>query len=164
MNAADVRTLLAYNRWANERILESVRTLDPAELTRDLQTSFESILGTLGHLVVVEWIWLRRWLRESPKRPPNVPQYATLAELEQELREVQAEQQRFANEVTDEQLQQRIAYQNYRDETWEYALGHMIQHLVNHSTYHRGQLVTLLRQLGHAPQATDFVEYLDEGV
>ena len=132
MNAADVRTLLAYNRWANDRILEGVRTLDATELTRDLQTSFQSVLGTLGHLVVVEWIWLRRWLGESPRRPPNVPQYETLAELEQELREVQAEQQRFADEVTDEQLQQRIAYQNYREETWEYALGHMIQHLVNH--------------------------------
>ncbi|HJQ41111.1 MAG TPA: DinB family protein [Thermoanaerobaculia bacterium] len=164
MNAADVRTLLAYNRWANERILEGVRTLDPAELTRDLQTSFQSILGTLGHLVVVEWIWLQRWRGESPRRPPNVSQYETLAELEQEWRDVQADQQRFADEVTDAQLEQRIAYQNYREETWEYALGHMIQHLVNHSTFHRGQLVTLLRQLGRAPQATDFVEYLDEGI
>ena len=57
----------------------------------------------------------------------------------------------------------RIPYENLRGQRFEYALGHMMQHVVNHSSYHRGQVVTLLRQLGRTPPNTDFLEYFDEG-
>lgn len=45
---------------------------------------------------------------------------------------------------------------------YEYALGELIQHLLNHSTYHRGQVALLLRQLGQSPPATDFRLFLTE--
>ena len=50
----------------------------------------------------------------------------------------------------------------FSGQRWEYALGHMMQHTANHSSYHRGQVVTLLRQLGKTPEATDFLVFLDE--
>jgi uncharacterized damage-inducible protein DinB len=74
---------------------------------------------------------------------------------------------RWANKrfltLTDDRVKARISYENARGERWEYSLGHMMQHIVNHSTYHRGQVVTLLRQLGQTPPPTDFLVYFDEG-
>src|SRR5687767_9233203 len=163
MNAGDVRTLVAYNRWASERMLADVHSLDAAELIRDLRTSFGSILGTVAHIFWAEWLWVRRWQGQSPKQRLSMDAYRSLEDIEQPWREVIAEQERFVREVTDDQLERRIAYENALDERWEYPLALMIQHLVNHSSYHRGQIVTLLRQLGRTPRSTDMLVYIDEG-
>lgn len=56
----------------------------------------------------------------------------------------------------------RIAYVNTKGERWEYPLGRLMQHVVNHSTYHRGQVTTLLRQLGVKPLATDLLVFHDQ--
>jgi uncharacterized protein (DUF952 family) len=64
--------------------------------------------------------------------------------------------------LTDEALHQRIAYINLRGEPREYPLAHMMQHVVNHGSYHRGQIVSLLRQLGKKPPSTDLIIYMDE--
>ena len=163
MNAADAKALLAYNRWANDRMLDDALTLDAAQLTADLATSFKSVLGTIAHIYWAESVWLQRWRGESPKVPPPAHDaYASLDDVERPWRDVQVEQERFVAELTDERLDQRIAYENFRDERWEYSLTRMIQHLVNHSSYHRGQVVTLLRQLGGAPRATDLLVWIDE--
>jgi uncharacterized damage-inducible protein DinB len=162
MNADDARALIAYNRWANDRMLDDVRPLDAAQLTADLATSFRSVIGTLAHLYWAEWLWLRRWQRESPKQLLSLDRYRMLGDVEQPWRDVQAEQERFAGELTDERLRERIGYENFRDERWEYSLARMIQHLLNHSSYHRGQVVTLLRQLGRVPRATDLLVWIDE--
>jgi len=162
MHAADVRALLAYNRWANDRMLDDVRTLDVSRLTADLATSFKSVLGTVAHIYWAELLWVRRWAGQSPKQRPSYDDYRVLEDVERPWRDVQADQERFAAELTDERLDQRIGYENFRDERWEYSLARMIQHLVNHSSYHRGQVVTLLRQLGRAPQSTDLLVWIDE--
>ena len=65
MNADDIRTLFAYDRWANERVFESVAHLPTAEFIRDLGTSHGSLRGTLVHVLWADWIWLQRWPGES---------------------------------------------------------------------------------------------------
>ncbi len=163
MNAADVRALLAYNRWANRQVLDDVRALEASQLTADLATSFKSVLGTIAHIFWAESVWLRRWRGESPKvPPPSHDAYSSLDGVERPWRDVQTGQETFAATLTDERLSERIAYENYRDERWEYSLARMIQHLLNHSSYHRGQVVTLLRQLGCAPRSTDLLVWIDE--
>ncbi len=57
--------------------------------------------------------------------------------------------------------QQRLGYVNTRGERWEYTLAQMMQHVVIHSAYHRGQVVTLLRQLGAAAPTTDYLVFVD---
>jgi uncharacterized damage-inducible protein DinB len=76
---------------------------------------------------------------------------------------VESEQQAFLKSLTDELLEKCVSYENLQGERWEYSLAHMMQHLVNHSSYHRGQVVTLLRQLGQTPPTTDFLVFIDEG-
>ena len=162
MNINDIPDLYAYNRWANRRLLAAARLLESAEFTRDLGASYGSLRGTLVHILWGEWAWLRRWRGESPKQVFTQQQFSSVESLESCWDEVGRDQLNFIAGLTDQRLVAPISYENLQGQRWEYSLGHMMQHLVNHSSYHRGQVVTLLRQLGHNPPATDFLVYLDE--
>jgi uncharacterized damage-inducible protein DinB len=163
MDVAEIRTLFEFNRWANDKLLEAVSGLTHEELTRDMSTSYQSILGTLLHIFWAEWLWLERCLGRSPgQHDLPVSDLNDAAAVGTRWRALEEEQRRFVGALTPELLARRIAYRNFAGETWEYTLAHTMQHVVNHSTYHRGQVVTLLRQLGRKPPMTDFLYYFDE--
>jgi uncharacterized damage-inducible protein DinB len=162
VNIDDIQTLYAYNRWANRRLLAAARPVETRDFMRDLTTSHGSLKGTLVHILWGEWIWLRRWLGESPKRLFASEEFPDIASLESRWAEVERDQVSFIAGLTDEQLQATVSYENLQGQRWAYSLAHMMQHVVNHSSYHRGQVVTLLRQLGQIPPATDFLLFFDE--
>ncbi|HUP50813.1 MAG TPA: DinB family protein [Thermoanaerobaculia bacterium] len=162
MNTRDIQTLFAYNGWANERVMSDSRSLTRDELTQDLGTSHSSVQGTLVHILWGEWLWMRRFQGHSPKEVFVPAEFSELPVLGAKWKEVEREQEKFISQLTDEALASRVAYENLQGQRWEYSLGHMMQHVVNHSSYHRGQVVTLLRQLGRAPQPTDFLMFFDE--
>jgi len=162
MNPKDLQILYAYNRWANARVLDAVAKLNTEQYTRDLSNSFRSVHDTLTHILAAEWIWLRRWQGESPKALLNPADFPDLAALRAKWMEVELEQMAFVNNLTDERLGMPVSYINTKGKTWTYSLWQMLQHVVNHSTYHRGQVTTMLRQLGAEPAATDFLLFFDE--
>lgn len=165
MNSEDIGTLYAFNRWANHRVLFDAGSLSRDELHRNLGTSHDSVQGTLVHILWAEWLWLRRFRGDSPKRVFVPAEFPDVSVLETQWKEVEREQETFIGQLTEEArptLATRVAYENLQGQRWKYSLGHMMQHVVNHSSYHRGQVVTLLRQLGRAPQPTDFLVFLDE--
>jgi uncharacterized damage-inducible protein DinB len=163
VNTGDIQDLYAYNRWANSRLLAAVRLVEPRDFSRDLGTSFRSVQGTLIHIMWAEWLWLRRWRGESPKRVFELKEFPDVDSLESAWDEVESDQLNFIGGLTDERLGARVSYENLQGQRWEYSLAHMMQHLVNHSSYHRGQIVTLLRQLGQHAPATDFLAFVDAG-
>lgn len=162
MNTNDIRSLYAYNKWANHRVVDACRPVDNSALTRDLGNSFSSIRDTLAHILGAEWVWLERWHRRSPKQFPDLVNLGDIPALEKRWQEIETGQQKFLDQLADDQLAERIAYTNFKGERWEYSLGQMMQHLVNHSTYHRGQVITLLKQIGAKPVSTDLLLYLDK--
>jgi uncharacterized damage-inducible protein DinB len=163
MNVDDVRTLYAFNQWASNRLMGLAQLLSPADLTRDVGTSHGSVRGTLVHTLWAEWIWLQRWRGESPKRVFAQDDFPDVGAIESSWRDVDRDRQDFIAALTDDRLHTRFSYENLQGQRWEYSLAHMMQHVVNHSSYHRGQVVTLLRQLGQTPPATDFLVFFDEG-
>jgi uncharacterized damage-inducible protein DinB len=158
----DIRTLYDFNAWANLRVVAMTRCLNLQEFAKDLGTSYRSVQGTLVHILWGEWLWLQRWRGDSPKQIFAPEDFPDVAAIETRWRTVEREQRQFVERLTNEVLKQRLAYENFRGQRWEYSLGHMMQHTANHSSYHRGQVVTLLRQLGKTPEATDFLVFLDE--
>jgi uncharacterized damage-inducible protein DinB len=163
MDLAIIAALYRYNSWATEQVLDAVSRLTQADFTRDLKSGFGCIRDTLTHLLWGEWIWLQRWKGVSPTivfSPADFPNVATLRE---QLQSVAAERTDFLDNLTTEQLQQVIEYSNLKGEIWRYPLWQQLYHVVNHSTYHRGQVATMLRQLGVVPSPTDFLVYYDEG-
>ena len=163
MDIADIRSLFAYDEWANARLLRTVAELSDEELTRDLGSSFASIRDTFSHLVVTEWVWLRRWKGESPSSLPEWVDAPGPPLLAAKLREIEAERAEWVASLRDDDLRRQISYVNMKGERWRYVLSDALVHLVNHSTYHRGQIVTMLRQVGVAPPSTDLLLLRDEG-
>lgn len=161
MNKKDIQLLCEYNRWANARLFEAVLALSTEQFTKDLTSSHRSVRDTLVHIVSGEWIWLKRWQGQSPKSMFDPAEFPSLAALRAKWAEVEREQMNFVRGMTEVSLKKFVAYENIQGENWRYPLGHMMQHLVNHSTYHRGQVAAMLRQLGAEAVATDFLVFLD---
>jgi uncharacterized damage-inducible protein DinB len=161
MDAKTIQPLFAYNRWANARILDAAAKLTEEQFTRDLHSSHGSVRGTLVHMISGDWIWLTRWQGSSPKAMLDPAEFPTFAALRARWTAIEREQAEFVAKVTDESLRQEIRYVNLRGEPHAYLLWQMMQHIANHSTFHRGQVVTILRQLGAVPPSTDFLVFYD---
>lgn len=165
-----IHLLYAYDRWAMNRTLQAASALTPEEFTRDLGGSFRSVRDTLVHILGGEWIWLAYWnepfhsstfltdlrtRRDSLFRPDTFP---NLAAVQLKWAEVEKEQIEFVNRLTNESLEKMLPFR-----ATHVSLAHLMQHLANHSTYHRGQIALMMRQLGAEPVATDFHVFLVEG-
>ena len=159
----EVAKLLDYNRWANARTLDSVASLAQEELDRKLGGSFPSVRETLVHIYAAEWIWLERWRGTSPKGLPSPDEMKTLDGIKERWARVEEARSKFARDLSDERLGETISYFNLAGEGRKNRLGELFVHVVNHSSYHRGQVATMLRQLEHKPFSTDYVLYLDTG-
>ena len=163
MTRDEARVFIEYNRWANQRMCRAAAALTPAEFVHELGGSFGSVQATLVHMLCAEWIWLERWEGRSPKERFDPQQFKTDREIGTRWDDVYRRQKAFVAGLTADSLTGRIRYENLRGETWEYSRADMIHHVVNHSSYHRGQVVAELRQLDRIPPATDFLIYVDEG-
>jgi len=158
MHADDARELLDYNGWANRRLLDASSRLPPDDFARDLRTSFGSIKGTLVHILDSEQVWLDWW--QSKPRPPQleIDAFAGPAALAAAFAALEGEQRAFVGRLTDESLRSSVLVKDRR-----YTLARLITHALSHSQYHRGQVASLLRQLGQAPPNTGFrTGFLDE--
>jgi len=170
MTKDDIALLYQYDRWANNRVLEACSPISTEQFTRDLGGSFCSVRDTFVHIMAGEWGWIQYWRAPSPDAAfvaemmarrkvlfdPNM--YPDLAAVRQKWVEVEREQLEFIQLVSDERLQQLIPVR-----TAEMKLIYLMQHVANHSTYHRGQIALMMRQLGAVPQATDFHVFMMEG-
>jgi uncharacterized damage-inducible protein DinB len=161
MNKQDVEYLYEYNRWANARLLDAASKLTPEQFSRDLQSSHRSVRDTLAHILAAEWIWLERWNGVSPKALLNPSDFPTVESLKKRWAVVEGDYTEFINGVTDGSLTTVIGYTNTRGEEWAYPLGQMLQHVMNHSSYHRGQVTTMLRQLGAQVNPVDLLVFMD---
>lgn len=159
MTLDDLRSLYAYNAWANAGFFEAIEGLDESKRTQPIESSFPSVIATLGHIVGAEWIWLSRWQGTSPTGFPDWLQSPTLEDLRSRLSQVESDRAAFLSPLTEDDLQRRLSYKLLNGTASSTRLLDLLLHVVNHSTYHRGQLTTLLRQVGGTPPATDYVVY-----
>jgi uncharacterized damage-inducible protein DinB len=151
------RRLFSYTEWANGRMLECARGLSEEQFTRPIVSSFPTVRETLAHIALGEWVWLQRWKGVNPTARPAWAQGATLESIEEQFQAIQHERAEFLETLTDEALGRDVAYRTFAGDPLTNGLGDLMAHLVNHGTYHRGQLTTMMRQVGAVPPATDFV-------
>ena len=169
MTKDDLQLLYEYDRWANNRTFEAVSTLSPEQFTRDLGGSFRSVSDTLVHIIGGEWGWLTYW--KAPTHSPAFLEdlwdrhdnlfrpkaFPHLRAVRLKWAEVEKEQIEFVNSSTEEQLGKMLPFRKT-----QLSLALLMQHLVNHSTYHRGQVAVMMRQLDAEPLPTDFHLFLLE--
>lgn len=156
---AELNELYAYNRWANGRILDAAGELAESELRKDLGGSFPSVGATLVHLLAAEWIWVSRWEGVSPSGMPDGWAGGSVEELRRRWKDVEERQQSFLDTLREEDLDRQLDYTNLAGDALRSSIGPMLRHVVNHGSYHRGQVATMLRQLGKAAPSTDLILY-----
>jgi uncharacterized damage-inducible protein DinB len=155
------RRLYDFNYWARDQQLDACRKLAAEQFTRNVGGSFSSLRDTLVHIAGAEWIWCERWNGRSPRVFPKGEQFADLAAVEQYWRGVDRDVRSFVRSVSEAELARPLTYINVAGEQWTYPLWQTMFHVVNHGTYHRGQVTTLLRQLGAKAAAIDFLALED---
>ena len=159
MSPQEMRLLFEYNAWANHRSLEAASALTDEQFTRSLGNSFSSVRDTLAHMCGAEWMWLERFHGRSPSGFPDIKRFATFAELQKHWSAQEQELLSYVNGLTQEDLDRVVEYKTITSGVFRNALSQALQHVVNHGTYHRGQVTTLLRQLGAAPLGTDLIYF-----
>jgi len=154
-----IRLLCDYTVWADGKLLDATSKVNPEQWTRDMGSSLKSLRDTVVHIASAQWIWVSRWKGESPKSMWAGADYPTHASVLERWGPLRSELAAFVAVQTEESLRKPLSYRSLKGDPFTYPLGHLMLHLSNHSTYHRGQVTTLLRQLGAPPVSTDLVLY-----
>jgi uncharacterized damage-inducible protein DinB len=164
-----VRELFDYNYWARDRQLQACETLTEEQFQTSMGSSFSSVRDTLLHLLMAEWVWLERWQHDRSVSKDDVKEFSaealpTLDDIRRRWMGVENDMRRYLSTLTEETMSEPLTYVNFKGETWTYPRWHTLFHLINHQSYHRGQMTTLLRQLGVAAPQVDFLVAKDSGL
>jgi uncharacterized damage-inducible protein DinB len=155
-----VRQLLLYTLWADRVCLKALEQVQPEDLTRDTGTSFGSLLGTLAHILGSQRVWLARFEGKVFDRVPDLASFPDWEALTAAWGETSAELGFFLASLTADQVIADLTWTTTQGVTYTRPLWQPVLHLVNHGTYHRGQVVSQLRQLGYEPPSTDLIYFL----
>jgi uncharacterized damage-inducible protein DinB len=162
MNIDDIRLLYDFNAWANHRTIDACAALAPEQFTRDLASSFRSVRDTLAHIYGAQWIWLERWHGRIPAALPSAADFPDLDTVRRRFIEIDRNLVDFAASLNADDLHRVVQYKTVAGTAQAQPLWQMLQHVANHSTYHRGQVTTLLRQLGAKATSTDLIAFYRE--
>jgi uncharacterized damage-inducible protein DinB len=162
MNPQEMLTLYEFNAWADRRMLEAASTLTRDQFTKPLGSSFSSVRDTVVHIYGVEWLWLERFQGRSPAAIPNNQEFADITKLKASWSTFEHVLLDFVRGLSQVDLDRVMEYKTMKFGVYKNPLWISMLHLVNHGTYHRGQVTTMLRQLGGQPILTDLMHFYRE--
>ena len=157
-----VQRRVKYHHWAADRTMNGIATLSAKQLDEPMGGSFGNGRALLRHVIGVERLWCDRWSGKSPKGLPEYPATHGGADFRDEWNTIKADQKRFVDALTDKRLGTDLTYTNIKGETSTQPLAEIFEHVVNHGSYHRGQLTHLLRDRGIAATPTDYLVFMKE--
>ena len=160
MNLDDIGRLFDYTEYANRLALDAAEKLAEEQQKHDFKISHGSIHGTLVHMAGAEWIWLERWKGVSHSHIWTADDFTGIPALRLRWREIENERRQLLESLNEEKLHQELSYKNIKGEPFTLPLVEQMQHVVNHATLHRGQVVGMIRQLGVQPPVVDLLYYL----
>lgn len=156
MTNADLKRLLEYRVWARDRVLTAVEALAATEFTHSLVSSFPSVRDTLVHILSADLIWCSRLHGESPGGHLDPSAFPDVAALRFRWGQIDADLRSAADRLD---AAEAVTYRTMGGTDYRQPVAQIVQHLVNHQTYHLGQVATLLRQLGASAPATDLIVF-----
>ena len=149
----------AYNVWANQRLIDTILPLPDEMIKQKVPSSFSSLYLTLLHLMQTDSTWWQR-LKLVETVQPAGDVNSSIQEIATGIINQGMQWKEWIKKSTPAALEHEFIYRNSKREQFKQPVYQMLLHLFNHSTYHRGQLVTILRQLGvDAIPATDFIVF-----
>jgi len=166
-----------YNEWINQKVFAATAKLSPEHMNKNTGAFFSSVIGTLNHILVWDITWLQRFaghttpylsLKQvtklhSPSRNDEII-HANLADLRVARTKIDQALIDFISETCERDFNANFSYKRVSGEKFCKNFGGMIQHVFNHQTHHRGQVTTLLFQMGIDPGVTDLLVTLEEEI
>src|SRR3972149_1817847 len=159
MTYTEIKSLLEYNKWATERILEVASALQPEKYAQHLGSSHGGIHGTFVHAIAANRLWLDRLAGRPQAVMLSEKDLPTLAAVRDEWSKWKVDMDQYLQTLSDNKLTESFSHQDSKGNTYSYPLSQVLQHLVNHAAFHRGQVVSMLRQQGAKPVNTDLIYY-----
>lgn len=152
--------LAAYNIWANQKLMDVILLLSEEKQLQELPSSFKNLQSTLLHMWDAESIWWQRMKMQERFTRPSENFNGNMKDACNGLLQQNQQWQDWIKNATEPALEHVFQYYNTKKEHFKNPVSQMLIHVFNHSTYHRGQLVNMLRQLGvEKIPATDFIEW-----
>jgi uncharacterized damage-inducible protein DinB len=160
MNSTDLQILLDYHYWARDRILAAAEALTAAQYLRPIVSSFGSVRDTLAHTYSAEWAWYQRFHGTSPAAGLDLTKWPDVSSLRGSWADLERDTRAYVGGQDQAGLDRIVPYKNLAGEAAALPVWQLVQHMVNHASYHRGQATTLIRQVGgQPPKSMDLVAY-----
>lgn len=153
-----IRHLLDYDEWADERIVAAIDGLGEAELTRPREAYFGTLWNNLLHTLNVQHLWLARWKGTPPPRLDEPMTTTWRDAFAASHRELEA----YIAPMSDADLDRVVQGQDSRGTPYAIPLARLAAHLVNHGTQHRAETGLLLERLGRSPGNLDYFRFIVE--
>lgn len=151
-----IRSLFAYNQWASQRLLASLEKLEPEQLKSPLGASFDTIEGTLAHILQGQLYYSQLWLGQEPPEATAEPE--DIDGLLERWRAFDTRLTGYLARVSPDALEAVLRSARH-GKPWNPAVWQLMLALINHSTHHRSELADMLTRLGQAPEAFDLADY-----
>jgi uncharacterized damage-inducible protein DinB len=159
MTLHEMMELLDYNLWANNRLFEAATQLKTEQYFQDVKASHGGVHGTLTHIVGAQKLWLARWTSSPDATLIHGKDVSTLLELIALWETVSSQTAEFFQNFTEAKLRETILITTTTGKEFTHTFQQMIHHLVNHSSSHRGQIQSMMRQFGISPPNIDLITY-----
>jgi uncharacterized damage-inducible protein DinB len=161
MHSADLQLLWEYNTWANGKIFAAAAGLRPEQLREAAHSGHGTLFATLIHLYDTEYGW--RMLAQHGQQTPEITEkeILTLSDLMARSLAEAAAMANFIGGLSDADTS-RLLHYNVGHELRERVLWHVLYHVANHGSYHRGECAATLSALGRSPGELDFTIFLRE--
>lgn len=154
MTAAEIQQHIGYSGWASRKLLDAAFARPDEEQHRDFGISFKSLLKTLEHIFLADRVWFAR-VADPKVLAMDEPLQTAWPKLQQRW-------ETWAAAITHQEIVRTVHYKDMAGNSHSTPVWQIVLHVVNHATLHRGQAMSLLRQLGVVPPATDLIYYYRE--
>ncbi len=151
--------LYDYNYWANHRYLKAAEALTEEQFFRKQGHSWDSIHGTILHMLSTETIWLRRWQGEAPKKDLSPADFPTLVSIRENWVELEKKMRGFLDIQNEQSLQEDTVCIGFNGGTFHLLLWQMMAHVPNHNTHHRSELAAMFTSMDVPHPEDETVQY-----
>ena len=155
-------TISRYNQWMNQRLYTVCAEIPDLERKSDRGAFFKSIHGTLNHILVADRIWLGRFTQQPFVAKLDRELYSGFSQLQLERERLDRAIIDWVQDLAPDWLNADFTYTNSSGVTRTRPYWLLVTHMFNHQTHHRGQLTTLLHQIGYQSGVTDLAAMMDE--
>lgn len=155
----DLVALYDYNEWANARVIKMLRGLSEADYVREMGGGWPSVRAAFVHMAGATDAWAERFTGKDVLVLPKESDLPTVEDAAVLLLAAQEKHRVHLKSLAREKLDSPFPWKNLAGEVRSAPLWVIVRHVVNHQTYHRGQISSMVRRLGLAPVSTDMVRW-----